>query len=70
MKIRICTHNKGSERNFEQLKIRFPERDIKLKKCVKQCKICKEQQFICIDKRPYSYASFEELAELIEGING
>lgn len=34
-----------------RLQGQFPDLDIKLKKCAKQCKICKQQPFVLVDKK-------------------
>jgi uncharacterized protein YuzB (UPF0349 family) len=51
MKIRGCERNRGSEQFMLRLQGQFPDLDIKLKKCAKQCKICKQQPFVLVDKK-------------------
>lgn len=51
MKIRLCQHNQGAELLAERLLAQRPDLDIKLKKCAKKCKICKQQSFAVVDKQ-------------------
>ena len=51
MKIRFCQHNQGAGLLAQKLLAQRPDLDIKLKKCVKKCKICKQQPFAVVDKR-------------------
>lgn len=51
MKVRLCQHNKGAEQLVHRLQAEFVDLNIKLKKCVKQCKICKSQPFALVAKK-------------------
>ena len=51
MKIRLCQHNKGADQLVQRLQTEFVGLNIKLKKCVKQCKICKSQPFALVAKK-------------------
>lgn len=51
MKIRLCQHNQGSRLLTDKLLAQCPDLDIKLKKCAKKCKICKQQPFAVVDKQ-------------------
>ncbi len=51
MKIRFCQHNQGSGLLTEKLHAQCPDLDIKLKKCAKKCKTCKQQPFAVVDKQ-------------------
>jgi|GEM_PF-1234161 uncharacterized protein YuzB (UPF0349 family) len=66
MKIRCCEQNKGATLFVQQLKEQFVDLNIKLKKCAKQCKICKRQPFAVIDKQLVLINSFDELCVSIE----
>lgn len=66
MKIRCCEQNKGATLFVQQLKEQFVDLNIKLKKCVKQCKTCKHQPFAVIDKQPLRFNRFDELYVYIE----
>jgi len=65
MKIRLCQYNQGSEQLLQKLKGPFPDLDIKLKKCAKQCKKCKHQPFALVDKELIHCTTNEELNKLI-----
>lgn len=49
-KIRFCDHNKGKGKVLRRLEENFPDLDIKVKKCVKQCGTCREQPIAVVDK--------------------
>ena len=42
MKIRFCEHNKGKGKVFRRLTEEFPDLNIKIKDCIKQCSACRE----------------------------
>lgn len=50
MKIRFCENNKGKGKVIRRLEEEFPDLNIKIKKCVKQCGICREQPIAIVDK--------------------
>lgn len=70
MKIRLCQHNQGSEQLLHRLQGQYPDLDSKLKKCTKQCKICKQQPFALFAKELVLASDVEtlyaRLGELIE----
>ena len=52
MKVRLCEHSpKGKNRFVKELQQQFPHFDVKVKDCIKRCKICEEQPFAVIDDR-------------------
>ena len=65
MKIRLCEHNQGAEKLFQRLQTNYPDLNSKLKKCVKQCKICKRQPFIMADKQPILASNVDELYDSV-----
>lgn len=66
MKIRLCEHNQGAEKLALRLKEQFLGLNIKLKKCVKQCKICKSQPFALVAKKTVLASDTERLyADLV-----
>ena len=66
MKIRLCEHNKDAEQLVQRLQAEFPDMNIKLKKCAKQCKICKRQPFAIVAKQVVFASDAEQLyADLI-----
>ncbi|MDD2580580.1 MAG: DUF1450 domain-containing protein, partial [Desulfuromonadaceae bacterium] len=50
MKIRFCEHNKGKGKVVRRLEEEFPELNIKIKNCVKQCGSCREMPMAVVDK--------------------
>lgn len=50
IKIRFCEHNKGKGKVLRRLEEDFPDFNIKVKSCVKQCGICREQPVATVDK--------------------
>jgi uncharacterized protein YuzB (UPF0349 family) len=50
-KIRFCEHNKGKGKVVRRLEDEFPDLNIKIKKCVKQCGTCREQPVAVVDKK-------------------
>jgi uncharacterized protein YuzB (UPF0349 family) len=51
VKIRFCEHNKGKGKLYRRLKEEFPDLDIKIKECVKQCGACREMPLAVVDKK-------------------
>ena len=49
-KIRFCEHNKGKGKTLRKLEEQFPDLNIKVKSCVKQCGTCRETPMAVIDK--------------------
>lgn len=50
MKIRFCKNNKGKGKVVRRLQEEFPEMNIKIKDCVKQCSVCRDQPMAVVDK--------------------
>lgn len=50
MKIRFCENNKGKGKVIRRLEEEFPDLDIKIKSCVKQCGTCRDQPVAVVDK--------------------
>ena len=61
MKIRFCEHNKGKGKLFRRLKEDFPELNIKIKDCVKQCGACREMPLAVVDKKKMTGKDGDEL---------
>jgi len=71
MKIRFCEHNKGKGKLFRQLKEEFPELDIKIKSCIKQCSSCREKPTVTVNKQKISASDGDKLyLKVIEQIKG
>jgi uncharacterized protein YuzB (UPF0349 family) len=51
MKIRFCEHNKGKGKVYRRLREEFPDLNIKIKECVKQCSACSETPMATVDKK-------------------
>lgn len=67
MKIRFCEHNKGKGKVFRRLEEEFPDLNIKIKDCVKQCGSCREQPTAVVDKQKVTGRDGDELyARIIE----
>ena len=50
-KIRFCEHNKGKGKVVRRLEEEFPELNIKVKSCVKQCGCCRDQPVAVVNKK-------------------
>jgi len=61
MKIRFCEHNKGKGKLFRQLKEEFPDFDIKIKSCIKQCGSCREKPTVTVNKQKFSASDVDKL---------
>lgn len=67
LKIRFCENNKGKGKVVRRLEEEFPDLNIKVKKCVKQCGICREQPVAVVDKKKVTGKDGDELyAKIIE----
>jgi uncharacterized protein YuzB (UPF0349 family) len=61
MKIRFCEHNKGKGKVFRKLTEEFPDANIKIKSCIKQCGSCRDMPVAIVDKKKISAKDGEEL---------
>ena len=69
MKIRFCEHNKGKGKVFRCLREEFPDLNIKIKKCVKQCGACREMPMATVDKKKVVAKDGDELyRKILEAI--
>jgi len=70
MKIRFCEHNKGKGKVYRCLTEKFPDLNIKIKECIKQCSACREQPLATVDKQKVTAKDgdklYEKILELIE----
>lgn len=67
MKIRFCENNKGKGKVLRRLEEEFPDLNIKIKSCVKQCGICREQPVAVVDKVKVTGKNGDDLyARIIE----
>jgi len=67
MKIRFCENNKGKGKVIRRLEEEFPGLNIKMKKCIKQCGMCREQPVAVVDKKKVTGRDGDELyARIIE----
>ena len=49
MKIRFCDNNQWKSKVYRRLCDEFPNQDIKIKDCVKQCSVCREMPMATIN---------------------
>ena len=71
MKIRFCEHNKGKGKVYRRLTEEFPDLNIKIKDCIKQCGACHDQPVAIIDKKKITAKDGDELYDkLIKIIKG
>lgn len=61
MKIRFCEHSKGKGKLFRRLQDEFPDLNIKIKDCIKQCSVCRDTPVATVDKRRVTARDPEEL---------
>ena len=67
MKIRFCEHNKGKGKVFRRLEEEFPDLNIKVKSCVKQCGSCRDQPVAVVDKKKVTGKDGDDLyARIVE----
>lgn len=69
MKVRFCEHNKGKGKVYRRLCEEFPDMNIKVKECVKQCSACREMPMATVDKKRVTARDGDELyRKIIEAI--
>lgn len=68
MKIRFCEHNKGKGKVFRRLREEFPDLNIKIKPCIKQCGACSETPMATVDKKKVVARDGDELYRRIVAI--
>ena len=61
MKIRFCEKNKGKGKVLRRLEEEFPDLNIEVKSCVKQCGTCREQPVAVVDKVKVTARDGDEL---------
>lgn len=61
MKIRFCENNKGKGKVFRRLTEEFPDLNIKIKDCIKQCGACRELPTATVDKKKVTGSDGDEL---------
>jgi uncharacterized protein YuzB (UPF0349 family) len=70
MKIRFCEHNMGKGKVYRRLTEEFPDLNIKIKDCVKQCSVCRETPVAIVDKKKVTAKDGDQLYEkIVELIN-
>jgi uncharacterized protein YuzB (UPF0349 family) len=65
MKIRFCENNKGKGKVYRRLTEEFPDLNIKIKDCIKQCSACREVPLAVVDKKKISAKDGDQLYEKI-----
>jgi len=69
MKIRFCEHNKGKGKVYRKLKEEYPDLDVKIKDCIKQCGTCSDKPMATVDKKKISAGKGDDLyKKLVETI--
>jgi len=61
MKIRFCKNNKGKGKVFRRLSEEFPDLNIKVKDCIKQCGACRDFPTATVDKKKVTGRDGDEL---------
>lgn len=61
MKIRFCESNKGKGKVFRRLTEEFPDLNVKIKSCIKQCGACRETPTATVDKKKVTGRDSDEL---------
>jgi len=61
LKIRFCEHNKGKGKVYRRLEEAFPDLDIKIKDCIKQCSACREMPMATVGKKKITARDGDEL---------
>ncbi|MDD2366280.1 MAG: DUF1450 domain-containing protein [Desulfuromonadaceae bacterium] len=69
-KISFCEHNKGKGKILRRLQEEFPDLNIKVKSCVKQCSVCRDQPVAVVDKIKVTSREWDELYDKIVGMIG
>ncbi|HIJ94786.1 MAG TPA: DUF1450 domain-containing protein [Desulfuromonadales bacterium] len=64
-KIRFCEHNKGKGKVVRRLQEEFPDLNIKVKSCVKQCGSCRDKPLATVDKKKVTGKDGDELYQNI-----
>ncbi len=65
MKVRLCKKNKGKSKVERRLRDKFPEIDIKVKKCIDACGDCDQSMVARIDGKKVVFGDKDELYEKI-----
>jgi uncharacterized protein YuzB (UPF0349 family) len=65
MKIRFCENNKGKGKVLRQLQEEFPNLNIKVKDCIKQCGSCRDMPVATMDKKKVVGKNGDELYQNI-----
>ncbi len=65
MKIRFCAHSKGKGKLYRRLTEEFPDLNIKIKDCIKQCSACREASLAVVDKKKVTAQDGDKLYEKI-----
>jgi uncharacterized protein YuzB (UPF0349 family) len=69
MKIRFCEHNKGKGKVYRRLKEDYPDLNIKIKECIKECASCGGKPMATVNKNRISASDGDGLyRKLVEAI--
>ena len=65
MKIRFCEHNKGKGKTYRRLKEEYPDFNIKIKECIKECGTCSGKPMATVKKVKISAGNGDDLYKKI-----
>lgn len=68
MKIRFCEHNKGKGKVVRRLTEEFPDLNIKIKECIKQCSACRDNPTATVDKQKVTAQDGDQLYEKLRAM--
>jgi len=70
MKVRFCKHNKGKGKVFRRLEEEYPDLNVKIKDCVKQCGACSDKPMAIVDKKKVTGKDGDDLySKIVELIS-
>lgn len=65
MKVRLCDKNKGKGKVEKRLREKFPDADVKVKKCIDACGDCDKSMVARVDGKKVVAADKDELYDKI-----
>lgn len=69
MKIRLCDRNKGKGKIYRKLREKYPDLDIKIRGCIKECRTCGEKPVAVVSKVRVSARTSDNLyRKIVEAI--
>ena len=68
MKVRFCERNKGKGKVIRRLAEEFPDVDVKVKDCIKECSSCSEMPVAKVNKAKIAAKDGETLYRKIQEV--